>query len=70
MLRHALAVLYDRRGVYRRVIELLESLAQHPSPKTRTITLPLLIRAYDRTGAMLEAAEGRRDLTELEADRP
>ena len=66
-LLHALAVLYDRRGVYRKVIELLEPLAQHPSPKTRSMVLRLLQRAYERTGGMLEAAEAKHALAEAEA---
>jgi len=66
-LLHALASLYDRRGVYRKVIELLEPLAHHPSPKTRTMVLRLLIKAYDRTGGMLEAAEAKQTLAETEA---
>jgi tetratricopeptide (TPR) repeat protein len=66
-LLHALAFLYDRRGVYRKVIELLEPLAHHPSPKTRAMFLRLLIKAYDQTGGMLEAAETKQALGETEA---
>ena len=66
MLVHALAVMYDRKGVYRRVIELLEPLRRHPSPRTREYSLRLLIRAYDRTTALLEAAEAKAELRELE----
>jgi tetratricopeptide (TPR) repeat protein len=69
-LLHALAALYDRRGVYRKVIELLEPLGSHPSPKTRAMSLRLLVRAYDETGAMLEAAEARRDLSDFKSTAP
>lgn len=66
-LLHALASLYERRGVHRRVIELLEPLANHPSPKTRSMVLRLLVKAYDETGGLLEAAEAKQALREAEA---
>jgi tetratricopeptide (TPR) repeat protein len=66
ILVHALASLYDRRGVYRKVIELVEPFAHSPSPKSRVMFLRLLVRAYDSTGAMLEAVESRRDLRDTE----
>ena len=65
---HALATMLDRKGVYKRVIELLEPLRHHRSVKTRILALHLLAKAYDRTSAMLEAAEARAELRELGAD--
>ena len=68
---HALAHMLERKGVYRRVIELLEPLAKHHSPTTRAKTLPLLLNAYQQMGEMLKAAETRRDLDSLgEVGRP
>ena len=69
MLVHALASMYDRKGVYMKVIDLLEQLRKHPSPKTRKMVLQLLVRAYDRTTGILEAAEARRELAELTEGR-
>jgi tetratricopeptide (TPR) repeat protein len=66
LLIHALAMMYDRKGVYRRVIELLEPLRRHPSPRNRKYALTLLVKAYDRTTALLEAAEARAELRELD----
>ena len=51
-----LAKLYDRKGVYGRVIELLEPFKKHPSEKTRAKSLPLLLKAYDATKDILNAA--------------
>ena len=65
-LLHALAALYDRRGTYRKVIELLEPLARHPSTRTRALCLQLLIRAYQKTGGILEAAEAKEAFREVE----
>jgi tetratricopeptide (TPR) repeat protein len=67
MLVHALASMYDRKGVYMKVIELLEPLRGHPSPKTRKRVLPLLLRAYQRTTQILEAAEVKRELDDMNA---
>jgi len=50
---HALASLYDGRSVYRKVIELVEPLRSQPSPKSRVMFLRLLVKAYDRTGAII-----------------
>lgn len=66
---HALASMYERKGVYKKVIELLEPLRQHPSPKTRKVALPLLLRAYEQTTDILGAAEVRRELRELKPSR-
>lgn len=63
---HALAMMYDRRGVFMKVIELLEPLRRHPSPKTRKLVLQQLIRAYEQTMNIGEAAEAKRELAGLE----
>jgi tetratricopeptide (TPR) repeat protein len=56
---HALAHMLGKRGVYRRVIELLEPLASSRSEATRQKTLPLLLEAYDQSGEMVKAASLR-----------
>jgi len=60
--RHALAGLYDRRGAYRKVIEVLEPIRKTQNPKTRQASLPLLLKAYDRSREIVKAAELRREL--------
>jgi tetratricopeptide (TPR) repeat protein len=65
---HALSHMLDRKGAYRRVIDLLEPLAKHPSLTTRTKALPLLANAYQRMGEMLKAAEVRREIEALGQD--
>ena len=64
-LLHALASLYERRGFYSKVIELLEPIKDHPSPRTRALALQSLIKAYGATSAILEAAEAKRDYAEV-----
>jgi tetratricopeptide (TPR) repeat protein len=64
-LAHALASMYDRKGFYRKVIELLEPLRSHRNAKTRGYALPLLLRAYERTGSIVETAEVRAQLRDL-----
>jgi tetratricopeptide (TPR) repeat protein len=66
-LLHALASMYDRKGMYRPVIELMARLRHHPNPTTRLLALRLLVTAYDRVAEMLDAAECRVELRELEA---
>lgn len=63
---HALAHMFDRKGAYRRVGELLEPLASHSSLNTRKKTLPLLLKAYERTGDVVKASEIRTKLERLE----
>jgi tetratricopeptide (TPR) repeat protein len=53
---HALATMFERKGHYSRVIELLEPLLKHPSRKTRELSCPSLVRAYERTGQKVKAA--------------
>lgn len=55
----SVARMYERKGAFRRVIELLEPLANHPSDKTRKLALPVLLTAYERTGERLKALELR-----------
>jgi hypothetical protein len=54
---HALASMYDRKGAYRIVADLLEPLSTHPNPRTREMTLPVLIKAYESLGEIVKAAE-------------
>ncbi|HEX6699906.1 MAG TPA: hypothetical protein VF101_04170 [Gaiellaceae bacterium] len=68
VLIHALAFMFDRKGMYRRVIDLLQPLRRHPNVRTRMLVLQLLVKAYDRVGEMLDAAESRAELRELEAE--
>ncbi len=63
---HALAMMYDRKGVFRKVIELLEPLRSHPSRKTRLLVLRELVKAYDKTMDIGEAAIAKRELADLE----
>ncbi len=51
---HALAMMYDRKGVYARVISLLSPLVDHSSRTTKKFALPILLKAYQKTGAMLK----------------
>lgn len=53
---HALANMLERRGAYRKVVELLEPLANHWSLRTRQKTLPLLLSSYERLGEFVKAA--------------
>ncbi len=57
--RHALASCLDKRGAYRRVIELLEPVIDTRNEKTKKQSLPLLLRAYERTNELLKASELR-----------
>ena len=52
-------------GFYSKVIELLEPIKDHPSPRTRALALQSLIKAYGATSAILEAAEAKRDYAEV-----
>jgi tetratricopeptide (TPR) repeat protein len=56
---HALAAMLARKGAYKRVIELLEPLANHQNRKTRDFALPLLLKAYEETSELLKATELR-----------
>jgi tetratricopeptide (TPR) repeat protein len=45
---HALATMYNRKGAYYRVIELMEPLEAHPQQKTVEMAVSLLAKAYER----------------------
>lgn len=61
----ALAGLLEKKGSYRRVIDLMEPLARQGNRKNKKYALPLLIRAYDQTSEMLKCAEAKRAFDEL-----
>ena len=63
---HALATMLERKGTYRRVIELLEPLADHPNERTRKMALAGLLRAYERTREMIRVVEIKDKLKGLE----
>lgn len=63
---HALAHMLSKRGNFRRVVELLEPLARHPSETTRHKTLPILLEAYDQLGELVKAAEPPPDRAEAQ----
>lgn len=54
--KHALAVMLVRKGVYGRIVQLLEPLRDHPSERTKDLVRPLLLLAYERTGELLKAS--------------
>ncbi|MFS8085735.1 MAG: hypothetical protein ACMG6H_08910, partial [Acidobacteriota bacterium] len=64
---HALAHMLDRRGTYSRVIELLAPLRNHQNAKTRRVTLPLLLNAYERTGDIVNASGIKAEIEESQA---
>ena len=53
---YQLARLYDRRGNYRRVVELLEPIIDSTNEETRVRSLPLLLNGYLRTSDTLKSA--------------
>jgi lipopolysaccharide biosynthesis regulator YciM len=66
---HALATMLARKGVHRRVIELLEPLLNHHSQSTRQKTIPILLKAYESVGEILKAAELRSQLESGRSER-
>ena len=54
-----LAQLMDRKGAYKRVIELVEPIKDSQKPESRRFTLPLLLKAYERLGEIVKAVELR-----------
>jgi tetratricopeptide (TPR) repeat protein len=54
---HALATMYDRKGAYYRVIELLEPFESHAHLKTREMAIALLMKSYERLGDERKVAE-------------
>jgi lipopolysaccharide biosynthesis regulator YciM len=65
---HALAHMLSKKGRYRRVVELLEPLAQHRSLTTRQKTLPLLLDTYDQLGELVKAAALRPIVKQLDQE--
>lgn len=63
---HALAHMLDRKGSYTRVIKLLEPLRDHTNSKTRRLTMPLLLNAYERAGDIVNASIIRARIREAE----
>jgi tetratricopeptide (TPR) repeat protein len=63
---HALATMLERKGMYRRVIELLGPLSDHTNEKTRKMALLGLLRAHERTKDVLRVAEIKIKLKDLE----
>ena len=57
--RYALATVLDRKGHYRRIIEFLEPVLQSKDMGARRRVYPLLLKAYERCGEILEAARLR-----------
>ncbi|WP_156346537.1 tetratricopeptide repeat protein [Verrucomicrobium spinosum] len=55
----ALAQIYDRRGASAKVIELCEPLKREVYGKTKEKMLPLLLKAYQRSGEVVAVAEIR-----------
>ena len=54
---HALASMYYWKGAYRIVADLLEPLSTYPNQRTRDMTLPVLIKAYELLGEIVKVAE-------------
>jgi tetratricopeptide (TPR) repeat protein/type II secretory pathway predicted ATPase ExeA len=65
---HALAHMYDRKGQFGKVINLLEPLRKHHSKLTRKKSLPLLLKAYQSNGDMLKEVEIKDEICLLEND--
>ena len=51
------ATLYKRKGMYRKIPELLEKFLDHDNPQTREIVHGLLIEAYEYQNDFIKAAE-------------
>ncbi|MGH2594424.1 MAG: RNA-binding domain-containing protein [Actinomycetota bacterium] len=68
---HALAVMLERKGAHRRVIDLLEPLrSSSMTVKTRRAALQTLTQAYQGVNDTLKAAEAKRDLDVLREEHP
>lgn len=65
---HSLAHMYDRKGTFRKVIQVLEPLRKHHSKFTRKKTLPLLLKAYEKAGEIIQAAEVKNEIRLLEKE--
>jgi tetratricopeptide (TPR) repeat protein len=53
----AIANLYNRKGQYRKIPELLEPLLSHSNPKTREMAKSLLLIAYEKLNEVIKLAE-------------
>ena len=64
VIRHGLATCYDRRGAYRKVIEVLSPYKDYDSskPRPRNGSIALLLKAYEKTNELLAAADLRQKL--------
>lgn len=62
---HALAHMYERKGLLNDVINTLEPLRNHHSIVTRRKSLPLLLKAYQKTGDMLNEVKIKDELKQL-----
>ena len=60
--------MYDRKGAFKKVINLLEPLRNHYSKRTRKKSLPLLLKAYQQTYDILKEAEIKDEIRVLEND--
>lgn len=61
----ALARMLDRKGVYRKVIDLLAPHVGRLNDRSKRIMLPLLLKAYERSGEAVKAAELRQKMEEV-----
>jgi tetratricopeptide (TPR) repeat protein len=52
-----LGELFDRKGIYNKVIKYMEPIMGHKSVEHKRRAAPLLLRAYERTGNMIKTAE-------------
>jgi len=59
VVRHALAAMLKRKGMFERIIVLLEPLVDHHDSETRSRVRPLLLEAYEMTSKQMRAAELR-----------
>jgi tetratricopeptide (TPR) repeat protein len=62
---HALAVMWQRKGVHHRVISLLEPIRAKGSKKTRQAALTTLGRSYRAAGETLKALEAEQEFANL-----
>lgn len=67
--RHAMATCLDKRGAYRKVIDLLEPTLQTQNEITMRKSWPLLLRAFDKTNEKLKYLQLRTQLDSL-AENP
>ncbi len=56
---YGVCAMLDRKGSYARVIELAKPMISSQNPKSKAACLPLLLKAYEHTGQILDAARVR-----------